>query len=437
MQIDNNKPKGASMPKLLPLLLLVICISAQASKHPKTWTAYTSADLFAYSEPVSIKNFARHFDGPLERGDTAFTHDRIEVGVRWQRWQIALVQRFDYVTAFTPDTALVHYDDTHNIPLPNDREYSLMLDVNRINAKGIKVGYTWSPVSTVEVNISGSYYNNISDLQSGRATAQGDLTPITDQLVADAQAVIDNISPTNKDISALYGLVQNVNATIAVNYAYDKPKLHEPEYHQPVIVGAPNPPISGVDFAAPGGTGYAFDLSASWQITRQLQVSLAAMDLINQFSWKGAPQTTGSFDLNPFLVDAIGVGQDFVNGEIVKPNEVIDRHLSVDIFNANYVQRLPHRELLSARYNTGKQLHGFGKSASIVLLGSVYHTRTQNFFSVGLGLNHALHLDWNVSAGALGAGYKGKYFFANLMTDDMKFSDARTLAVSFGVNITL
>ena len=69
------------MPKLLPLLLLVICISAQASKHPKTWTAYTSADLFAYSEPVSIKNFARHFDGPLERGDTAFTHDRIEVGV--------------------------------------------------------------------------------------------------------------------------------------------------------------------------------------------------------------------------------------------------------------------------------------------------------------------------------------------------------------------
>ena len=70
------------------------------------WKVFTSLDLFAYSAPVSVDKFANDFDAPLESGDTAFTHDQIEVGVQWNEWRVSYVQRFDYVTSFTEDTAL-------------------------------------------------------------------------------------------------------------------------------------------------------------------------------------------------------------------------------------------------------------------------------------------------------------------------------------------
>ena len=52
-------------------------------KKKQDWKVFTSLDLFAYSAPVSVDKFANDFDAPLESGDTAFTHDQIEVGVQW------------------------------------------------------------------------------------------------------------------------------------------------------------------------------------------------------------------------------------------------------------------------------------------------------------------------------------------------------------------
>lgn len=423
------------MRSLSLLLALIASVPAVAAESSPNWRVYTKADMFAYSEPVSIENFAKKFHGPFYGGDTAFTDDRVEIGVGWRGWRVGLIQRFDYVTRFSPDTALVHYADQNHITLPQDREYSLMLNVEKIYAKGLTVGYTWHALPNLSIDVDGAYFNNISDLQSGTATAVGDLTPITPELISQAQAVIDSLSSTNKDLSPLYGLVANVNADIAVSYAYDKPKLHEPEYHKPVIVGPPNPPISGVDFSKPSGKGYSFDFSIAWQVNQKLRLQFTALDFFNRFTWHNAPQTIASFNLNPTLVDAIGVAQDFVNGEIVKPNDLVDRHLFVNIFNANYTQKLPHRELLAGEYSLEHRVNLGIWKPNLSLLGSFYRTESRNFPRLGLALNDTLRFDYDFAGHALGVGYNSRYFFVHIMSDKFKFKDARTLDFAMGVNV--
>ena len=92
--------------------------------------------------------------------------------------------------------------------------------------------------------------------------------------------------------------------------------------------------ISGVDFSEPGGSGYSVELLLTWQINDQLNVSLNITDFINRFNWNHAPRTITHFDHNLILIDSIGVAQDFVDGLIVRPNDLID-YLLLEVFNTD------------------------------------------------------------------------------------------------------
>lgn len=399
-------------------------------------SVYTEIDFFGYSEPVSIEQFAKDFKEDLKPGDTAFTHDRIELGVGWRNFRIGYVHRFDYVTSFTEDTALIHHANKNGIVLPQNREYELRLAVERLNAKGLKVGYTFNPAPNIEADIAATWYYDIADLQSGYAYARGDLEPLTDQLRQDIQAVIDGLSPDNRDLSPLKPLVSDVNATIDINYAYDAPKFDEPQYRQPVITGPQNPVISGVDFSAPDGSGYSFDFSVAWQVDDRLSLKLTATDIVNEFNWDLAPQTQASFDLNPALIDAIDVAQDFVDGEIVDPNALVDRHLNVLIYNADYRQEIPWRAQLDAAWDLNTEFSVLGWTPGLSLLGSVYRTETQVFPRVGLGFGETLTVEYDIAGEALALEYNHKYFFLRLMTDKFNLSDAQTFQLAAGVSIS-
>lgn len=424
---------------LIGLIMATLSIQARAqdqAQKDKDWSVYTEVDLFAYSEPVSIERFAKDFDQPLEEGDTAFTQDRIEVGARWRAWRIAYVYRFDYITRFTHDTAIVHHAEKNDIVIDQSRDYDLLLDVERVTARGIKLGYTWQANDDLSIDVAGSYYNDISDLQSGRATAFGDLEPITDELIADIDAFIDTLDSNNRDLDPLRELVQDVTANLLIDYAYDEPKFDEPFYRKPVVVGDPNPVISGVDFTAPGGTGYAFDVTVDWQVNDKLHLTLEAIDIVNKYEWENAPQTRATFDLNPALLDAIDVAQDFVLGEIVRPNDLVDRHVFVEIFNADFEQELPHRYRLSGSWALEREVDWFGWTPHISLLGTYYHTDSQDFPSIGVSFDDTFRFEYDLGVNAIAVGYQSQYLFVRVITDKLDVGDAYTFGFSMGFNVS-
>ena len=104
---------------------------------------------------------------------------------------MSYIARFDYVTEFTEDTAFFHHSEKNLNPLPTNREYELLLDVERANAQGIKLGYLWTINDSVAIDFAGTYYYNATDLQSGHAGASGDIEPIDDDLIAEFRAVTD------------------------------------------------------------------------------------------------------------------------------------------------------------------------------------------------------------------------------------------------------
>jgi hypothetical protein len=58
---------------------------------------------------ISIHDFVDDFDDKIVGGDTAFSNNKVEIGVEWKSWRIAYVDRFDYITQFTEDTALFRH----------------------------------------------------------------------------------------------------------------------------------------------------------------------------------------------------------------------------------------------------------------------------------------------------------------------------------------
>tara|TARA_R110002072_G_scaffold89232_3_gene199834 strand:- start:12420 stop:13697 length:1278 start_codon:yes stop_codon:yes gene_type:complete len=422
------------MPKYcIAFLVSVLCSSALA-ENAKPWTIYSNADFFAYSAPVSIDQFASDFNDDLESGDTAFTHDRFEIGGKWRGFRLGYVHRFDYVTEFTDDTALYHHSEKNNIPLAQNRRYDLLLDVERVEAKGFEVGYEWNFYKGMTVDVSYSYYTDLSELQSGSAAVLGDLTPFTDQFKADANAILDTISLTNRDLSPLLTLAQNVEANLAIDYAYNEPKFREPQYREPVITGAQNPVISGVSFAEPSGTGYSVDIGFNWQINDQLNVNLELIDIANEFNWDNAPRTITTFDLNAFLIDAINLAQNLVDGQIVQPNDLIDDHINVQIFNEDFDQELESRYDLEVNYDTNYEVELFGWSPSVGLSAGYYKTDTEDFPRIGINLDRMLFLGYDIGGEAISLGYEGKYGFLRVVSDDFGFKDARTFGIVAGLN---
>lgn len=85
--------------------------ATKRNKPRKTtrWNVYSDIDLFAFSEVISIHDFVDDFDDKIVGGDTAFSNNKVEIGVEWKSWRIAYVDRFDYITQFTEDTALFRH----------------------------------------------------------------------------------------------------------------------------------------------------------------------------------------------------------------------------------------------------------------------------------------------------------------------------------------
>ncbi|MBV1877117.1 MAG: hypothetical protein KUG79_05705 [Pseudomonadales bacterium] len=414
----------------------------------KDWSVYSTIDLFAYSEPVSVDQFASDFEGSLKDGETAFTHNVFSTGIRWRNFTLGYVHRFDYVTEFTEDTAFIHHSEKNNNPIPGDRDYDVLLDVERLEASGIRLGYHYQIKPGLTISSNFSYYNELSGLQSGKAGVNGDLTPFDAQFkaaletaTADLEILVEQFNAGGRDFPSLDGVigqlrtsVEQVNASLLIDYAYDDPKFSEDEYRQPTINGPANPVISGVSFEEPDGTGYSLDIGIDWQVNDRLKLNLQLIDIINRFNWDDAPQTVVNFNLNPLLLDALDLIQDISAGERVQVNQLIDDHLSVSIINDDYTQKLNWRGDFSASYSLNRTIPLYRWQPNVSVIGGVYHTDTQDFPRIGFSLNDNFKLEYDFGGDAIIVSLVGKYGFIQLISDSFDLEEAYDFGITMGIN---
>ena len=86
------------------------------------------------------------------------------MGVRFGVWQLGITDRFDYVTGYNEDTAFVNHSNRNQLPLPDDREYQLLLDVERVRARGLTLALS-RPFGPLDFGVRATYYNDLFDLQ--------------------------------------------------------------------------------------------------------------------------------------------------------------------------------------------------------------------------------------------------------------------------------
>lgn len=250
------------------------------------WRPFVEADSFAHAEPVSIHAYINDWDGPLQSGSDAVTHNRLEIGVRHGAWSYGYVQRYDYEIKATRDAAVLYHQVKNKAELVPGTEYDLDVRAYHHRSQGLRLAFRqggahWS----VEPGLS---------LLSGQKLINGRI---------DGQA------------TALGGKEYAYNA--AVNYYYSEDVLFDRQVK------------------APSGEGFALDLRLDYRPDEHWRLSFVGQDLYGFLRWRDAPVTeaVATSDTREFDEDG------FVR---FRPT------LTGREFNESYSQRLHPRGLLAA-----------------------------------------------------------------------------------------
>lgn len=231
-----------------------------SSINKNSWSVFSRFDSFSYSEPAPIDQVIHDMEGnAIQSGDVAFTHNAVEVGARYGKAELSLLQRYDYYMEFTPETADLIYRDKNDLSASPNREYPIELEANHLRAKGIKLAYNFAPLQNLQIKVAASY------LQAD-VLIDGDIN--------------GEIVTTTNDLTG----------ELHLDYAYTDDKLFDRQAE------------------SPEGKGFALDLYTQWQVSDKLGLDMSLEDVANLITWDRAPYTQAritsnavNFDENGFL----------------------------------------------------------------------------------------------------------------------------------------
>lgn len=212
---------------------------------------------FTHSEPVSVHGVLDEMSGEFSGGDSAETHNRLELHYSADDWQYGLFSRYDYELSFHPDTGELLYLSQDDRELPSDKRYQLALRGQHILAEGVSLArsfrYADLPLElTIKANLLRARHLQDAEIHGHLELASG----------------------------------RAPRGRAEIDYRYDEDRL----FHRP-------------DLDTPSGWGYALDLRLDWQASADLKLSLQADDLVHQVRWRDAPYTRASLDLSASRLD--------------------------------------------------------------------------------------------------------------------------------------
>ena len=197
------------------------------------------------SEALPLKEFAGEWEQPPVSGDSTWTRNRLDQGVRYGNWSVGYTQRFDYRLQYNDSTTDLYYRDENDLPAVQG-DVPVYLQIDQLRAQGIKVGYgyRWQSGLFLQMDIS---MLEASDFQAG---------------------VLEGTLNAEGDF---------FSGTASLNYRYTEDLLLEHQFEQPE------------------GRGMAVDLAIGY-VGSARSVRLALQDLYNRIDWEAAPHTYGNFD---------------------------------------------------------------------------------------------------------------------------------------------
>lgn len=269
-----------------PLFIFLAACAADA--RADGWRPYAAMESFGHSEPVSIHDYINDWEGPLQSGSDAVTHNWLETGARNGAWSIGYVQRYDYEIKASRDAALLYHQIKNKQDLVPGTVYDLDLRAFHNRSQGLR--------------LAREFRHGNWRLEPGFSLLSG-------------QALIDG---------AIHGVASAVDVkeysfNAAVSYHYTEDALFDRQ-------------VDG-----PSGEGFALDLALGYRFSERWNLELSGRDLLGFLYWREAPVT-----------DAIATSdtQEFDDDGYLQFRPT----LTGREFNRDYHQRLHPRGLASLQW---------------------------------------------------------------------------------------
>jgi hypothetical protein len=304
------------------VIALIIAFSANAREV----SPYLKIESFSYSEPIAIGDAVDGFDGPFYGGENALTHNWAETGVRYGKWGVGILGRYDYETEFSRDAAEFLYKIDNKQDLTVNKRYDIALNVRNTRSEGVRFFFRDRLLQNLQAELGVSYLKGIG-ITEGYIEGQ-------------ATALAEN----------------DYDFRFYTDYVYEKDLL----FDRPVD--------------APNGAGFSVDLQLDWRILPKLNASLVARDLYGVIRWEDAPYTkaTATSDVKEFDEDGYVV---------YKPN------ISGIESNRDFTQKLPIKAFLTLAYTVTAHIDLLGdvlhyKSNDFFQLGAAYQANDRHRFDL-------------------------------------------------------
>ncbi len=259
---------GRLMPPVLFLVMVMILLGVFSQPAVAGSRIYMRVDSFSYSEPVSIHAAINSWRGNYSGGQQQSTWNWFELGVRFDRWGVGLLYRFDMALDFSPDTADLYYASENRLANEPRRIYRLDLHALRYSATGVRLRMDQS-------------LNQQLHLQWGLSLFHAD-------------DLVD-------------GRLQGSSHTAVIDYFYSKDELFERSVPRPI------------------GVGTSVDLNLRWLSNTGFRLNAWMTDLLGYIDWNKAPFTratassdrevieeNGTLSLQPLVSGTMGTKPDFV-----------------------------------------------------------------------------------------------------------------------------
>ena len=272
---------------------------------------------------------------PDSDASIGFTQNEVGVKAYWQNFTFGLAHRLDYFVYTNSDTAEAFYLERTDQPLTTQDSYQLSLKLHHQRSNGFRLGYQWQFDSfSTEVNIG--YWDVTATRES----------QINGEIFGDE----DN----------------NITGTAQLNEFYsDKNFLKRDRLDRWDI----------------DGYGITVDVSALWQVNKNLNLELKIKDLYSKYKMNNLGFSEGNVDTDGTFINSLG-GQSYLplyRGRETSDDYQFDlpehinliahyqeENFSSDTLNFNYVARYKRQGTVNFYY-AGVKL-GFEKSIIYLML---------------------------------------------------------------------
>lgn len=272
-----------------------LCVASASALAATERHVYLLTESDSYSEIAPIKQVLNGLEGSrFERGDLAFSYNKIELGERRGPWEVSLFYRYDYFLEFSGDAAEVAYADKNDQELDKQRRYYLQIEPNHVRAKGIGAAYNFTMTPEIDLRLRANFLRGEA-LTDG--SLEGYVTPFNDRVEGD----------------------------VSLDYNYSRDTLLKREEERV------------------RGNGLSLDIDLRWAPNADWLLEFSGRDIVSGIWWRDVTYTTATATSNTISY---------------KPDGSIDAKPAVSGKESyrNHRQTLASRLRLSAAYNYSQRI---------------------------------------------------------------------------------